>query len=204
MPSPSFRNRPLSPLVVSLFLLLPLLGGCQTEEDRLQAIAAQAKTAGRAAASTALTQAWQDGRVTFDGALTYAHGRLEAGEDVTEFAGAVLDTASANAREFQSGDEFEIFWMRVGRLAFAASLRAYEAGRLEEARSLVLAGPPRWQRESYWLRYPDHDALAAVILARTGDRTEAVQRLRSRSILTGDAEEALAVIQRMPVPPGGP
>jgi hypothetical protein len=69
-------------------------------------------------------------------------------------------------------------------------LFAYQNGKLVDARELILAGTPRWQTEQYWLRYTDHDALASIILYQSGEQQEAVRRLRERTVLDGDAEEA--------------
>ncbi len=69
-------------------------------------------------------------------------------------------------------------------------------GRIDEAKELVFAGPKRWQVESYWLMYSDHDALASYILDSAGQHGEAVSRLRNRSELFGEAEEALKKLTR--------
>lgn len=188
------RARVVIPAVCLLLGAATLLGGCDSEASRLEAFAAQAAT-NRAAAAASMTTAWRGGQITFDGALTAAHDRLAAGEDAAGFGGAVLDLAVGIEDVLPSGAEHELLWMRIGRLAFASALAAYNAGRLDEARALVLAGPKRWQNDPYWLRYPDHDALASIILAQTGDRAEAIRRLHERPNLTGDAEEALRLLQ---------
>ncbi len=82
----------------------------------------------------------------------------------------------------------------MGRLAFRAAEEAHAQGRIREAGTLVFAGPRRWQNESYWMRYSDHDALAAVILARNGDREAAIRRLRDRADLSGPALEVYQML----------
>lgn len=192
---PSRRRAPRAiPAVCLLIATVVLSGGCDSEAARLEAFAAQAAT-NRAGAAAAMTTAWKGGDITFDAALTHAHDELAAGRDAAAFGGAVLDLAVAIQDQLPSGGEHELLWMRIGRLAFASALAAHNAGRLDEARALVLAGPRRWQNDAYWLRYPDHDALAAIILVQTGERGEAIRRLQSRPSLSGDAEEALRVLR---------
>lgn len=182
------RNFSGSPLP-ALALASALLGaaGCgQPPGQQIALIAAQAKTS-RTTATSAIIAALKAGQVTHEDLINAAHDRLEAGEDATAFAGAVLDALQAVDSTLPQGAEFEIFWRRIARLAFWAANTAYVNKRPDEALSLVFAGPKRWQNEPYWLRYPDHDALASIILDANGRRNEAIARLNERSVLDGDA-----------------
>lgn len=185
------------------------LAGCRGPESRLPAIARKAASAAaapggapaaRTAAAAELAKAWADG-MRFGEAIDFAYERLDQDPGATVFAGAVLDAIATGGDEVGTGGEFEIFWMKVGRLACKAADTAMANNRLAEARSLVLAGSQRWQNDSYWRRYPDHDALAAVILAASGERDVALQRLRSREELESPAREVYEQIQRAAPPP---
>lgn len=118
----------------------------------------------------------------------FRNGPVPASADATACAGAVLDACTLLNAKLPRHDDTQIFWMRVGRLAFRAAEEAHAAGRLQESTTLVFAGPDRWQGEGYWYMYPDHDALAAVILAKSGRRNEALARLQNRVELKGPAE----------------
>jgi hypothetical protein len=172
-----------------------LAAGCRRAPDPLDRIAALAAT-NRPAAMVELVGAINAKRVTFDSALNRAHEKLEAGEDAAAFAGAVLDASLRLEDRFNNGAEFEIFWRRVGRLAFRGALAAMQRGRAQEARTLVLNGPDRWKNEPYWIANPDHDALASVVLSATGERAEAIRRLQERTVLDAEAADALAALQR--------
>lgn len=185
-----------------LLALASFLQGCESEQDRLAAVAslAAAPAGGRAQAAAQLATLARAGSISFDAALTDAFDRCEASlanpaaaPGATAYAGAVLD-AIAQA-PLSLDPHFELFWMRVGGLAFKSAEAAVAAGLLPQARALVLAGGPRWQNDSYWSRRPDHDALAALILANTGSRTEAIQRLRSRPDLQLPATQVLAELE---------
>jgi hypothetical protein len=195
-PSPA-AGHPLRGTLLALILgfCLHALGGCTSEADRLGAIAAQAPT-NRAAAATALVEAYRAGKISHNGAIAYVTERLQDGQDQAAFGGAVLDFLDQVKADFKSDPEFELFWMGIGRLAFWSARAAYEHQRVDEALNLVFAGPKRWQNESYWLMYPDHDALASYILADAGRRGEAVSRLRNRSEVFDEAEEALRILTR--------
>ncbi len=182
-------------LLIVLFLGLFGAPGCKPQPGPLDRCVALAAT-NRAGATTALFAAWNAKQLTFEDALTRAHDMLEKGEDASAFAGAVLDFAVLIQDKFNPSGEMEIFWFRLGRLAFRGSLTAFQAGRVEEARSIVLAGPARWQSEGYWLRYRDHDALASIILDASGETSEGISRLRDRTHLEGDSEEALQMLER--------
>lgn len=193
-------------MVILMIAVAAIAGGCDNQQSRLAALAARAAspTAGRAATATQMAQFMAAGKVTPDAALTMAWEMVEEakkspGDSVksagaTAFAGAVLDAIAIVEGTLAQGVEFEMFWQRVGGLAFDAAEEAHAVGRLAEADSLVLAGGKRWQNEYYWTRRPDHDALAAVIWAKVGRRNEAIQRLRSRPDLQSPADEVLKML----------
>jgi len=163
--------------------------------DLMAVYATQAK-ASRPTAAGAMIAAFNAGQITAEDALNAAHGRLEAGEDATDFAGAVLDMLRAVEEKLPQRAEFELFWMRIGQLAFRAALTAHNNHRPAEACDLVFAGPRRWQTEHYWLLSPNHDALASLILDGNGRHAEAVARLNERSVLDGAALEAQQKLTR--------
>lgn len=118
------------------------------------------------------------------------------------FATAVLDAGQvlelqpdAEDRLGGTNPEQEIAWWSVGRLAFNAASNLQLAGRTKDARAAVLAGPKRWQTDSYWNRFADHDALAAVIMAQNNETAEALKRLRSRPFLEPPADEVLRTLE---------
>lgn len=180
---------------VALVLWIGTVPGCESPRDRVAAVAANANVAGRAATAAQLHTLWQAKKVTVDACIQVALTDLEEGKDASIFAGAVLDFLVLAENKLQHGGEFEIFWFRVGRVACAGAISAYKAGRVEEAASLVFAGPKRWQTEGYWIKYPDHDGLASIILAATGNRSEAIRRLEDRGSLEGDAAYALEILK---------
>lgn len=200
---PRPRRSPLARATLASALgLLALLAppGCDGGDARLRSFVAMAPT-NRAGAATALAGAYRQGHVSFMDAFNLAFDKLDAGEDATALAGAVLDAAVQIEDLLAHGAEFEIFWRRVGQLAARAAQAAVDRGRWDEARTLVLAGPKRWQNESYWRAYPGHDGLASLILANTGDRDEAIRRLQSRPHLEGDAEMVLEFLRTGKAPP---
>lgn len=172
---------------IGLALLL-IVSGCDDQKVRMQRLAMAAQ-ANRASGGVAIAQSYRKDGDTIDLLIAIAAEQMEKGQDVTQLAGAILDATQILDKELPQGDEFFIFWTRVGRLAFQAGLFAYQKGRVDEARDLILAGTPRWKTEQYWLRYTDHDALASIILYQSGEQQEAVNRLRERTVLSGDAEE---------------
>jgi hypothetical protein len=222
-PAPEFRNREgtsrytlavrlLPWVLVSCLLAAPGCSG-STERAVLEHAAATAAspTGGRAAASSELAAEFAAGRITVAGAIDHAQALLESAAagvpppgatapvpsvDATLFAGGVLDFCAAAAPSLPQADEFYMMWLKMGRLAFRAAEEAHAAGRLQEAASLAFAGPTKWQNDGYWYQYPDHDALASVILARLGNRAEAIARLRSRAELRGPAQEVLDMLER--------
>lgn len=182
-------------IVLTCVCSLVGVGGCEDRQKLLEAYAKQAAV-NRTTATGGLIGAFKAGQITVDEAITLAADKLEAGEDAVNFAGAVLDMVLAVEAQLPQKGEFEIFWRRVGRLAFWAANTAYVKGRTEEAAALVMAGPKRWQNEAYWQRYGDHDALVAILLDERGQRAEAIRRLDSRADLSPEAQEVLDRLRR--------
>jgi hypothetical protein len=193
---------------VVLFLAVPLAGlaSCERPADRIKATAALAAspTGGRAAAAAQLTSLMAAGKVTTDRLIDTAWDMVDAATakddakasvEATVFAGAVLDAIAARESFLFTGGEYEFFWMKVGGLAFKSAEEAHAEGRYAEAATLVFAGGQRWQHDAYWNRQSHHDAVAALILAKTGRRSEAIQRLESRAELKPPADEVLAAIK---------
>jgi len=179
-------------------------GGCGLQADPVVAAAqtAASPTGGRVAAAGQLSADWTAKKITFDAAINYAFDMLDSARngtpmiqtgsvaksaDATAFAGAVLDAMSMVNTQIPKHDETILFWMRVGGLAYRAAEEAHNGNRLNEATNLVFAGPQHWQNEGYWYQHPNHDALAAVILAQNGRRSEAIARLQSRIELKDQA-----------------
>ncbi len=197
------------PRLVLLALLLVVLPACDRTADTLAKARAQAAApVGRAAAAAILVAEFPPKGTMLPGdAIDHAAALIEqAGAtgdtkmsmQATAYAGAVLDAIQSAQASLQQGPEYEIFWMKVGRLAYAAAEEAFQAGREPEAATLMLAGGTRWQNEPYWQRYPNHDALVAIILARAGRRDEALARLGSRVHLEGEADRIYQDLQRQP------
>ncbi|MEK6702146.1 MAG: hypothetical protein AABZ53_07775 [Planctomycetota bacterium] len=193
-------------LLILTIVAASLTGGCESEQSRLAALAARAAspTAGRAATATQMAQFMSADKISPDAALTMAFDMVEEAKKTpsdgarsaaaTAFAGTVLDAIAIVEGTLAQAAEFELFWQRVGGLAFNAAEEAHANGRLAEADSLVLAGGKRWQNEYYWSRRPDHDGLVAWIWARVGRQNEAIQRLRSRADLQPPADEVLKAL----------
>ncbi|MFA6045652.1 MAG: hypothetical protein WC718_11770 [Phycisphaerales bacterium] len=189
-----------------------LLGGCQKPDPLVKCVAtAVSPSGGRAAAAGMLAKAWRAGDLKLDDAINLSYEYLESAKNktplkgstvvvpsanATAFAGAVLDAIEMVQDKLPQGGEFEIMWFRIGGLAFASAEEAHAAGRLLEARSLVFAGGKRWQIEGYWLGHTGHDGLASVILAKSGERAEAIGRLRDRGQLEGVAAEVYEMLQK--------
>jgi hypothetical protein len=186
-------------------------GGCDRGASRLGAIATLSATpanGGRPAAAVSLASLFAAGAVSYEDALNAAYDALVAAEadaantqrsaDATAFAGAVLDAIATRESFMQTSGEYELFWMRVGGLAFKAAEEANAQNRVPEAASLVFAGGQRWQTDAYWNRQSHHDALAALILAQTGRRAEALTRLRARADLQPPATTVLEALTKAP------
>lgn len=172
------------------------LVGCGSRVSKAQAVEQQIKAVGRAAAAQAIAADVKAGAYSYDDALTMVWHQLEdvsanravvigertvPSDEITMYAGAVLDAAGHLGTALGQSDMHEPFWQRVGQLAAMAADRAMLDGRPDEARSLVLAGPQRWRTQGYWLMNPGHDALASAILAANGERDEAIRRLEERT-----------------------
>jgi hypothetical protein len=200
---------PLVRLIFSSLLLLAGIQGCDRTGDTLNKARAQVTApGGRAtAASTLLAEFLPKGEMLPGDAIDHAAacldqvkaaGNTQMSVEATAYAGAVLDAVQSAQGSLRQGPDYEIFWMKVGRLAFAAAEEAFQAGREPEAATLMLAGGSRWQNEPYWQRYPNHDALVAIILARAGRRDDALNRLRSRINLEGEAARIYEELQKGP------
>jgi len=176
------------------------LAACDPGTSRLQRMARDAANpaVGRAGATTAIVAAFNKKQVKLSDAMDLAFRLVEqarASADpngspgTTAFAGAVLDASAALNDQLPKAPEMELFYIRLGRLAFTAADEAAARGRMQEARTLVLAGTKRWQSEPYWMQYPDHDGLASAIMAACGQTEDAIKRLQLRSDLNGPAAE---------------
>tara|TARA_Y100000815_G_scaffold267904_1_gene288092 strand:+ start:871 stop:1500 length:630 start_codon:yes stop_codon:yes gene_type:complete len=190
----------------ALFLALAVsalaaLGGCRDPKALLQQRAASAMTAGwpagRAPTATQLYADWQAGHITLDLALDHAHKLVDQnGLSAIPYSAAVLDLSKKLGDQIPSDPATSsILLRRIGRLAYKSAEAAYLGGSPQQAAALIEAGPDRWKSEPYWRRYPDHDALAAIILAGIGEREQAISRLQSRAVLQGPAEEALEMLR---------
>ncbi len=193
------------------FVMVCCLAGCEPPVSPIEQASASVTTVGRQATTDALETAFLEGSITFEACLEAAEAQLASGEpsasqpsatqssatqsSATQFAGAVLDLAERIEDRFPTGPEYELFWFRMGQLAGKATAQAMEAGRFDEAATLVLAGPQRWQRMGYWHRYPNHDIMVALSMAQQGRFREATSRLQSRPIVTPEMESAVAQIR---------
>lgn len=191
---------------VALVSLIVPLAGCDTKESMLARVANASVHAGRQTTLDDLRLLVDRGIVTLEAAMNDASARLEAGQDAVAYAGAVLDLYDERQGDLPKGQEYELFWFRMGQLAYAGASRASELGRVPEARSIVLAGPSRWQNGAYWRRYPNHDALASLLMAATGEHREALRRLANRDVESPEilqAREDIRAMQRA-APNSGP
>lgn len=181
---------------VVLTLACLLSPGCESKARRAAAYYTQSQ-AGRGAAAAAMAADWRARRIKLDDCLNLAFEHVESAGDAkaTNFAGAVLDFAQLIEKELPQSSDMELFWTRLGGLAAASAEQAYLRQDIKEARSLVLAGPQRWQNEAYWRLHPNHDALAAYILFSSGEGAEALRRLRSRPDLDDVQQKAYDDIQ---------
>lgn len=186
-------------LVPVLVLAVVALGGCKSEKSRLDALYAAAGTAGsgRSAVANELRKQWAAGNVTAVEAVNLAHTKLDSPGDGASivFAGAVLDVLSVIQPDIEPKTT-ELFWIQVGTLAGKSAAVAFKTNDIALARSLVLAGSERWQNEAYWRQHPDHDAVAALILHKSGESKEALERLRSRPDLGPETQQAYDLIEK--------
>lgn len=189
-------------IVMLLVLMLCLVAavGCENEQARLDILARGVSVHGRAQTTGSLKREFEAGKITFESAMIRAEEMLQAGEaEGIAFAGAVLDLAVLIEDEFPGGAEFELFWRRLGRLAYTSAYAAFEAGDYETAGTLVLAGPERWKRDPYWIAYPNHEVLVALSMAYRGDARGGIALLSRRTPQPEEYAEAirnLAEIQR--------
>ncbi|MBC7771992.1 MAG: hypothetical protein H7210_05820, partial [Pyrinomonadaceae bacterium] len=139
------------PLIVLAVCCCLSGGGCMSKKDRAQLFYPQAAT-NRAATATAMAAAWRNQEIKLDDCLDMAFDHLENDSDAASiaFAGAVLDFAAEIERELPQQPEYFILWMRIGGLAGHSATTAYNLGDFPAARSLVLAGPRKWQTDKYW------------------------------------------------------
>lgn len=163
-----------------LVLFLPLVG-CDSPESLLARVVEDAPSAGRQQTERELRSLFDRKIITLDALMTESHDLLDAGEDATVFAGAVLDLAESLEDRLPKGPEHFLYWRRMGQLAYLAAYRAVELSRPDEAWTLVLSGPGHWQDGAYWRAYPNHDELASSLMAMFGDRREAMARLDRRA-----------------------
>jgi len=179
----------LLPLV--LLIVSCCLTGCMSKKDRAQLFYPQAGTS-RTATASAMAAAWRKQQILLDDCLNMAFDHLEKDGDAASiaFAGAVLDFAAEIERELPQQPEYFILWMRIGGLAGQSAAVAYNAGDFTSARSLVLAGPKKWQTDKYWEDHPNHDALVARAMFLTGQQAEAIRWLRRHDDLSGPLKEA--------------
>lgn len=184
----------LTALVLLAALLVPICG-CDNAEARLDIIYSGVGKNGRAATFGNLKSEFDKGNITFESAMIRAEEMLQAGDaDAVTFAGAVLDLSEAIEDKFPTGGEFELFWRRIGRLAYTSAHAAFEAGDFETASMLVLAGPDRWKRDPYWIAYPNHEILVALAMAYEGDARGGIALLNSRTPQPDEYKEAIQTI----------
>lgn len=189
------RTRPILTALVLLAALLVPICGCDNAEARLDIISSGVGKNGRAATFGNLKSEFDKGNITFESAMIRAEEMLQAGDpDAVAFAGAVLDLSEAIEDKFPTGGEFELFWRRIGRLAYTSAYAAFEAGDFETASMLVLAGPDRWKRDPYWIAYPNHEILVALAMAYEGNARGGIALLNSRTPQPDEYKEAIQTI----------
>ena len=176
-----------------------VIAGCKSEKSRLEGLYAKAATpgSGRAAIGNELRSQWAAGKVTIVEAVVMANLKLDSpgGSAAVVLAGAVLDTIEVVQPDIESQTN-EFFWIQTGTLAGKGAAVAFAAGDIPLARTLVLAGSDRWQTEAYWREHGAHDALASLVMHRSGESKEALERLRSRPELTAETQAAYDQIER--------
>lgn len=183
-----------------MLLAITPLTGCDNADARLDIIYSGVSKNGRAATFGNLKSEFDKGNITFESAMIRAEEMLQANDaDAIAFAGAVLDLSEAIEDKFPTGGEFELFWRRIGRLAYTSAHAAFEAGDYETGSTLVLAGPDRWKRDPYWIAYPNHEILVALSMAYEGNARGGIALLSRRTPQPDEYKEAiqsLAEIQR--------
>ena len=163
------RPTQLIPALIAAALIAGTLG-CENEQTRLDTIVAALPASNRATTAQDLKAKFDAGEITFEGSLIRAEELIKEGHaDGPLFAGAVLDMAVLIEDKLPKGGEFELFWRRIGRLAYNSAFAAYEMEDYELFNSLILAGPDRWKREPYWITYPNHEINVAYSMAAQGN-----------------------------------
>ncbi|MEM8757447.1 MAG: hypothetical protein AAGF47_06675 [Planctomycetota bacterium] len=175
-----------------------VLAGCEDPEAVLDRIQAASVAAPIVTTADELEAAFTADRITFESTLIRAEDLLD-GDDpaAVAFAGATLELATRIEDRLPRGGEFELFWRRIGQLAYRAAFRAMEAGDWATGGDLVEAGPARWRRETYWRAYPNHDVLVAVALGQRGEPGAGIRRLQSRITQTPEMEAAIGQLRRL-------
>lgn len=171
------------------------LPGCTSKKQRAVEYYKVAPT-GRATAASAMAADWRAGKLLLDDCMDLAFDRLEAPGDAASlaFAGAVLDFAAQVQRELPQGDEYLLLYQRLGGLAGHAATVAYNLGDYPTGRSLVLAGPAKWQSDVYWFGHPNHDALVGRLMYLTGEEAQAFRWLRRHDDMDPELQRALGEI----------
>ena len=185
-------------LLLVAAVALAFMSGCKSEKSRLEELFAKAGgQGGRGAVANGLRQEWAAKKVRMVEAVSVAHDKLDSPGDAAAvaFAGGVLDVISM-AEPDLAKDTTEFFWTRVGTLAGKAAAVAAESGDIALARSLVLSGGTEWDDEAYWRQHPSHDALASMLMHKSGESKAALERLRSRPELTEETQAAYDVIEK--------
>lgn len=180
--------------MIALLCCALALTACSGEESELDAIA---KLPPNTQANTLRTKYYAK-EITAMAALNLAHDQIEKTGDAASvaFAGSVLAFLDQVEPDIDREKVNEFFWMRIGTLAANAAAKAQAAGDTPLARSLVLAGPDRWQTEAYWQQNPAHDALASLLMYENGEGAAAVARLKDRPQLLDEPAAALAEIEK--------
>lgn len=175
-----------------------------SKKDRAALYYKQATTS-RSAAATAMAADWKAEKILLDDCMNLAFERIEKDGDAAslEFAGAVLDFAAQVQRDLPQGDQYLMMYFRFGGLAGQAATIAYNNGDYAAGRSLVLAGPAKWQSDAYWDRHPNHDALVARLMFLTGEESQALRWLRRHDAMDDElrrAENEIIAAQRAKTP----
>jgi len=179
------------PIIVAGLCLLTLAACSEPEPVRLEKIYTLSST-NPTGGQAEIVRQWTAGELTMQGALMLAHERLDERNDApsTAFAYAVLCAITELEGAITKKEVNEFFWMRTGTLAGKGAAVAWKLGDRPGARLIVMAGPRRWQTDDYWMRNPGHDALASYILQASGEKVEALNRLRQRPDLAPEAQKA--------------
>lgn len=178
--------------------------GCKGEKARIVDAYEAAGTGGRKAAANQLRQDWAMKRITLAEAVNIAHAKLDAAEPAAmAFAGGVLDTIALTSPKYRTVEESagevpvgEVPWPLVGALAAKAARLAADGDDYAMANTLVLTGSDLWESDEYWAANDAHDALASMVLHKSGKSKEAVERLKARAQLGELSQEALDTIER--------